>query len=310
MQKKWKNKLLLVKTETVNGVDAVPTNVANAIQAFNVSLSVEADEQTRQLDRSYFTQAERSYTNKRFTLSFEIELSGSGAGNLDVPPAIAPLLTMCQYAETINAATSVVYSPASGSTDTSTIYLNIDGILYKAVGAKGSLAIDFTIGQYAKGTVTATGLYLTPTDVPLTNGTYTAFRAPVSCSKEESTLNIHAFAVEGKVLTITQGNDNQLRESTETKNIETIDRQVTAEAQFWMPTVADFDVFDAWDLHTKAPVYWINGIVAGDIVRVDLPLAQLGTPSPGDMEGLAGYTVPLTPFSDASGDNEHTITFM
>lgn len=307
LDKKWRNQLLLIKTETTSGTDAVPTAVANAIQAFNVSLSVEADEQSRQPNRSYFSAPEKSYTNKRFTLSFEIELAASGTAG--TAPAIGPIFTMCQYSETIDPGTSVTYAPASSSTDTSTIYLNIDGILFKAVGAKGSMNIDFTIGSYAKATVTATGLYLTPTDVPITAGTYTAFRKPVDCSKEESTLTIHGTTMEGRALTLTQGNDNQLRESTETKVIETLDRQVSAEARVWMPSVATMDVFGAFDQHTKDAVAWINGTTAGDIVTLNMPQAQLGAPAPADDEGAAGFTIPLTPYSTASGDDEHNIVF-
>lgn len=307
LDKKWKNQLLLIKTETTSGTDAVPTAAANAIQAFNVSLSVEADEQSRQQNRSYFTAPEKSYTNKRFTLSFDIELAASGTAG--TAPAIGPIFTMCQYSETVVASTSVTYAPASSSTDTSTIYLNIDGILFKAVGAKGSMNIDFTIGSYAKATVTATGLYLTPTDVPITAGTYTAFRAPINCSQEESTLTIHGTTVDGRALTLSQGNDNQLRESTETKVIETLDRQVSAEARFWMPSVATLDVYDIFDQHTKNAVVWTNGTTAGDIITLNLPQAQLGAPAPTNDEDVAGFTVPITPYSTASGDDEHTIVF-
>lgn len=308
LDKFWRNKLLMIKTEVTSGTDAVPVAATDAIQASNVSLTIEADEQTRETEKSYFEVAQTSYTNKRVSLSFDVEVVGGGAA--DTPPAIAPVLLMCQYTETIVASTSVTYTPSSGNSTSSTVYLNIDGILYKTTYAKGSINYNFAIGDVPRATVTLTGLYLTPTDVALVNGNYSAFRVPIKCTKDNSTMSIHGTLVDGVSLSYDQGNENSLKESTETIAIANTNRQGSCEVTCWANPLATFNPFTLWEGETKGVVYWENGLVAGDIIRLTMPAAQIGTVQPADTsDGVSGYTVPVLPFSDSSGDNEHSLIF-
>lgn len=297
----------LHQQQTVAGTDALPVVADDSILAFNVSITIEADEQARSPDKGYYSADEKTYTNKRVSLSFDIEMAGSGT--VDVPPAIAPVLLMCQLAETINAATSVVYAPVSGSTETATIYMEIDDVLYKVLGAKGSLSVDPAIKSYNKASVTATGLYLTPVDTDVGTPVFTDFNEPLECSEANSELLVNAVAVDGVSFSYDLGQDNQIRESTETKQIANLNRQGSGEITCWMNDLSAFNPYTLYDAHTKVPIKWTTGLVAGSIIEYDLAAALLGSPQPTDLEGVAGYTIPLTPYSTGAGDNEFTITF-
>ena len=302
----WKNKLLLIKKETTAGVDSIPVAATDSMLGFNVALTLDADEKTRNPDKGYFAASEKSYTNKKFTLTFDLELAGSGTAG--TAPAIGPALIMCGMSETIVAVTSVEYKPVSGSTETASIYLNIDGTLYKALSCKGSIKINPAIDDYSKASVTVTGLYLAPADAALVPGVFTNFIAPVDCTKETCELSVNSVLVDGRSFSYDQGNDNQLKQSTETKVIANVDRQGSAEITCWINPQATFNPYSLFEAHTKVPVYWTSGIVAGNICKVTLPSAQLGAPQVGDLDGVAGYTIPLTPHS-TTGDNEFNIFF-
>lgn len=307
LDKFWKNRVLLVKGEATAGVDAAPTVADDAMLAFNVGLTIESDEQSRNPDKGYYSAPEKTYTNKRVTLTGEIEMAGSGTAG--TPPAIGPLIIGCGFDETVTAATSVEYLPVSGSSETVTIYLNIDGVLFKALGAKGSLSINPAIGSYNKANFTFTGLYLTPVDDPLAAGDFSGFIAPEDCSKENSTLTVGGVNVDGQSLNYEQGNDNQLRESTETKLIANLDRQGSAQISCWMNPLSDFNPYTSFDAHTKVAIEWTTGLTAGNITKYTMASALLGAPQPADLNGVAGYNIPVTPYSTGAGDNEISILF-
>jgi len=302
----WKNKVLLIKKETTAGVDAVPVAATNSMLAFNVALTLDADEKARNPDKGYYASPEKSYTNKKFSLSFDVEVAGSGTAG--TAPAMGAALIMCGMSETVVAVTSVTYAPVSGSTETATIYLNIDGTLFKATSCKGSINMTPAIDDYNKASITVTGLYLKPVDAALVPGVFTSFQAPVDCTKETCALSINSVLVDGRSFSYDQGNDNQLKQSTETRVIANVDRQGSAEVTCWINPQSTFDPYALFEAHTKVPIFWTSGIVAGNITQVNLPAAQLGPPQVGDLDGVAGYTIPLTPHSSTS-DNEFNIVF-
>lgn len=303
----WANKLILLKSEVTAGVDSLPVVASNSLLAYNMSLTLDADEKSRNPDKGYYAAPEKTFTNKRFSMSFDIELAGSGTAG--TAPAIADALIMCGMLETVVPATSVAYTPVSGSDETATIYLNIDGTLFKILGAKGTLTINPAIGDYTKATVNIIGFYLAPSDVALTPGDFSGFVAPVDCTKEECELSIDSVLVDGVSFNLTQNNTNEQRESTETKVIANLNRQPSGEMVAWINPQATFNPYSLFEDHSKVPVYWISGTTAGNIVKIDCPNAQLGAPQVTDSNGVAAYTIPFTPHSTSAGDDEFSITF-
>ena len=305
LDRNWETKVLLIKSEVVTGTDPIPTVADNAILAYNAALTLDADEKTRSPDKGFFSAPEKTFTNKRFGLTFEVEVAGSGTAG--TAPKISPILLMAGMSETIVALTSVEYKPVTGSTETATFYLNIDGTLYKSSSCKASIKIDEAIDDYGKMTVTVVGFYLSPVDSPLLPGDFSGFIPPVDNTEKNTVMNINGINVDGVTFSYDQGNSNALKQSTETKVINNDDRQGTADVSVWINEQSYFNPYPLFENHTKVPVFFEAGIVAGNIVRITLPNAQLSAPQVANLNGVAGYNISLTPHSTAAGDDEFSI---
>lgn len=107
---------LLAKIEGTYGVNSSPTGSANAILlAGQPTLTpMEMTAVTRDLVRSFYGNAEILPSSIYGKLELEVEAAGSGAAG--TAPAWGPLMRMCAFSETINAAPITGTAQAGGST--------------------------------------------------------------------------------------------------------------------------------------------------------------------------------------------------
>ena len=70
----------------------------------------------------------------------------------------------------------MLYAPASVSISSLTIYLYLDGLLYKLVGCRGSFNLTLTSGGVGRLSFTFQGLYLSKADAAVPAATYDATR--------------------------------------------------------------------------------------------------------------------------------------
>lgn len=118
---KWKSKILLAKIETVYGTDAAPTGPANGILATNITLQpMEGQDVSRELELPWLAAQATIPAGLHARMTFRVELVPSGTAG--TAPAWGPLVRMCAVAQTINAATSVVYNPITDSHEAGTIH--------------------------------------------------------------------------------------------------------------------------------------------------------------------------------------------
>lgn len=307
--KYWKKQTVLAKVETTVGTDASPTTADDAIEVFNFTATPEADEQTRTPNKPFFSNDRKSYGNKRWTLSFDIDFAGSGA--VDGKPAIDPILLACKHVGTQNAGVNYSYKPDSSATTTATIYFFLDGILHKGLGCSGSVDINAKIGETTKGSVSMMAEYVTPVDqTPTGTPDFSSFRIPVLNSEANSELSLHGTLIHGTSFSLNQGNTNDFKESTEVKFVAYTDRKTTSTIEFWMQDLAEVNPYALWESETGGVVYWQVGTAAGERVRFTMPNAQVGTPKPQDAGDLAGYSLELTPHPTPTGeDDEYEIIF-
>lgn len=305
ISRRWRNKLFLAKIETTAGVDASPTAAADAMLAQDLSITVEADTITRNLDKSYFGADPELYTNKRTKISGKIELAGSGTAG--TAPAWGPVLRACGMAETTTVGTSVAYSPVSSGFETVTVYLNIDGTQYKVLGCLGTGRLVANVGEFPMFEFELTGIFSVPTDVAITAGTYSAFQDPEVVKESNAVLSAFSTNLDGRTFAYDLGVQVQAYESTEQYLIEVADRQPSGSMGVWIPPTTTLDLNAKWDTHaTGALQMSVNG-GAGNIVTIDVVKAQLKAPQPADMNGVAGYNIDFIPLANA-GNDEITLT--
>ncbi|MDR0701327.1 MAG: hypothetical protein LBF61_02790 [Azoarcus sp.] len=143
----WKKKAILIKLETTVGEDSVPTGSANWIEARSVEFTpYEAETVERNIEMPYFGNGGTLPTGKYASLSFQVAMVGSGTAG--TAPKIAPLLRACGFGEVVDDENDqVIYRLASENLAAVTIYVNIDGVLHKLTGARGTVTITMSAQQ-------------------------------------------------------------------------------------------------------------------------------------------------------------------
>lgn len=303
-----KKTVLYSKVETTSGTDSTPTAAANAVMAMDVSIEPKADMRERNAgnsDRSAFANI-RGKT--AVDIKFSVELKGSGTAG--TAPRLAPLLKACDRLETINAGTSCAYTPALTS-ETCTIWVNIDGILHKAAGCAGDCEIDLTSGEVSMLKFTMSGVYALPTDSVIeaptfdttipqivkgtttTFGSYAAIIEKLSLKFGNSVIERTSLNAAEGILAFMVGN----RASSGVMTCEAVLR-ATSNADFW-------SYFNTGA--TKA-LSMVLGATAGNIVTISAPCCKLEPPKYGDRDGLRTFEIGFQ-MARSSGNDEISIVF-
>ncbi len=164
--------LVLAKLESTYGVDANPT-VDDYIEVFDVNISPNMETVNRDPYRQTLSPVASLPTKFSTELSFTVELKGSGLdSNGSVRyPAIGKLLEACGFTyeeetdSTTGLTTSYKFKPISRDFASMTFYVFLGNILYKVVGARGSVQIQLEANQVPKLNFKFLGKFITPEDV-------------------------------------------------------------------------------------------------------------------------------------------------
>ena len=97
-----RKRLILSKTESTYGTDSTPTGT-DALLVRELEITpIEADVVSRDLIRPYLGSSDQLLANARVSITFQVEMAGSGAGA--TAPRFSSLLKACGMAETTTAA--------------------------------------------------------------------------------------------------------------------------------------------------------------------------------------------------------------
>ena len=134
-----RKRLILVKTESTYGTDSSPVGT-DALLVRNLDITpLSGDIVSRDLIRPYMGNYDQLIAQNSVAINFEVELAGSGTAG--TAPKYDAILKACGLAATIVASTSVTYAPVSASFSSATIYFNVDGVLHKLTGCRGSMTM-------------------------------------------------------------------------------------------------------------------------------------------------------------------------
>lgn len=142
--------VILAKKEATYGTDSTPTGPLNAVLARNFSAKpVDTDRLERNVEGLAFGAMASVPSNERRTLSYEVELAGSGAAG--TAPAWMELLEACGLAAPVlTAGVDAQQSFAAAGTAASSLtqWDWLSDQRRKMVGTVGSFTMDFTAGAY------------------------------------------------------------------------------------------------------------------------------------------------------------------
>ena len=167
------NRLLLGKIESTKGTDAVPVPTTDAIRYKTMDLVINSETLTREVIKTTMGNLPHSITKQTFELTVEFEAKGSGTAG--TAPEASPIYQCCGRDEVIVASTSVSYPPLTNGIVSSTFYVYKDGLLFKLLGAQGTLSQKYEVGQIITYTAKISAPYVAPTAVAVpTNAVYQA----------------------------------------------------------------------------------------------------------------------------------------
>ncbi|MCU0988024.1 MAG: hypothetical protein MUE63_00150 [Xanthomonadales bacterium] len=300
---------LLAKTESVYGTDPVPTGAANAILVSDVTIMpMEMKTVDRDNIRPFLGSNEQLPTGLYTKIDFTCEAAGSGAAG--TAPAWGPLLLACGFAETISAGVKVEYSPVSAAFSSVTIYFNIDGLLHKLTGARGTMSLDFTRDGRPAMKFSFTGLFNTVADAASPTLTLTAWQKPLAVNRTNTpTLTVHGYAGRVHSLTADMANEVVFREMIGAAMAEVLitDRKPAGQILMEAELVATKDWWTSIKNITTGAVQLIHGTTAGNKFQVDAPNVQLINPQYQDQDGIAMLQAGLV-FAPSTGNDEIKIT--
>ncbi|MGX1259797.1 phage tail tube protein [Sinorhizobium fredii] len=307
MTRYMRNIAVLAKPEVTYGVDAAPTGAANAMLLVNARIEpLVGEEVSRELTLPYMGHQGSILVGDYVRMTAELEIAGSGAAG--TPPAGGPLLRACGMSEVITAGVDVKYQFVSSLQESASLYFNLDGVLHKMLGVRGTFTGSLTPRQVPRFALTVTGLLGPVTDTALPAVNVAAFQKPVPVNKANTTISLHGYAGACEGLTFDIGNQIEPRLLINQEKIEHVDRAMTGNAIFEAPSLATKNWFETARLHTTGVLAAQHGTVAGNIVKFDAAAVQIGRPTYGDSQKIVNNSLPLM-FTPVAGNDEFTITF-
>lgn len=301
---------ILAKIETTVGTDAVPTGTANAIQVSNLDVQpLQGNSVERQFVRPYYGTGGTVRVENYGSMSFEVELAGSGAAG--TAPKWSPLLQAAAYSETLTASTDATYDPVSSGEKTLTIYYYLDGRRSIFLGARCSACqIVLSAKQIPMLKFTFLGTIGTFSDTALPSFDTSGYIAPATVSTANTTgLSLHGFTTaKWESLTIDLGPQATYRQIVGGESVEMTGRKVSGSLVMEATLLATFDPFTKAKNGTTGAFAVQHGQTAGNIIALSGPKMQFDTVSESDSDGIAMWSLGMQfQTSSASGNDEFKI---
>lgn len=232
-----------------------------------------------------------------------IVLSGNQSGTSFISDyTAAKLATLTDlFAGAIVATTSyqipanVLYSPASASIPSLTLYVYMDGVLYKLVGCRGSFRLALEAGGIGRLSFDFQGLYVSKTDAAVPSApVYDSTRPPVwragKMLIDRVASGVAQLGLDAGITTAMPGNPNA-SEGFDAP-IHT-GRRLTGSMNPLEELVATRDIMGDFRAGTRKIVHARLGTAAGNRIGLTWPQAQYTGQRPGARDGLAAVDVPF-----------------
>lgn len=302
-----RNTLILFKPETTAGTDAVPTGAADAVLAFDVSITpLDANNVDRALIRPYFGGSEQLVATANIKCSFGVELAGSGTAG--TAPQWGDLLLGCAMAESVLATPNrVEYAPISTNLKTGTLYWYDDGVLHKAFGAMGNAKLSAKAGDRPKLMFDFVGID-GGISAASASGTFTAWKTPPTMTKANVVdvtigCTYAAGALSGGTvypstgLELDLGNSVQFVPTLSSESVDITDRNVSGKLQLDLTAAQEVTFMGTVKANTTQGLGMVIGTTAGNKVLIYAPKVQLVRPTKEDVQArrFLGYELRLVP---------------
>lgn len=215
----------------------------------------------------------------------------------------APGVTDGAATGTIVARTAYEYSPISTGFESVALYYNVDGVLHKILGARGTVELNFATRQIPVFRFQFTGLYEAPTDTAAPSVDFSSFQIP-QVANTQNTDGFTLFGYSGNLESVNfnLANDVQYTSLIGEESVKLLNRAPAGALLIEAPTIAAKNFFDI-AANTELGLMTIShGSRAGLKVEVSAPKVNLGNPTYQDLNGIQMLNIPYTANPDAGND--------
>lgn len=298
------------KIEAVEGTKETLT-AAEAFLAYDPSFDPDQKHEERDPVKETAGSLESLAGERSGKMVFTMELVGSGTPG--TPPPIGPYLKACGCSETIVEATSVTYAPATLSHPSVTLAQYTSALIKRLWGCRGDVEITLDKGKRALAKFTLTGCDWEEVDGSLLAGvSYPGVKPPVFLGAAFTFDSVAAVIAK---LTLAAGNSVQLRDSAGAASgflapLLNPDKPRAPKVTFDPEevTVATKNFCGLWRASAGAALNCVLGSVAGNIITIAAPKAQITDVKDANRKGIRTRNITAM-LRESSGDDDWSITF-
>lgn len=308
----YRNRNIFSKVESTYGTDPTPTGTDAVLTSNLKVMPYEGPTVSRNLDRSTLGGQTVVNTNPQASVSFDVELAGSGTAG--VVPAYDNILRACGFSVAPSSPTvSQIYSPLSTAFPSVTHWAWIDGQKHVLNGSRGNMSLNLAKGEIPKFSFNFIGRYLRPSFTSVLSANVSDYSSPLAVTNT----NTPTFTLGGSPLTdlrvesfsLDMQNNVVARNIINSEEIFITDRNPVGTVTFEATTAKNWFAGGV-ESHagvTTLALNLVHGTTSGNIVKVSAPAVQITNITENNSDGLFVYTCSLA-FTPVAGDDEFTIT--
>ena len=297
------------KIESTYGTDSVPTGSSNALIVHNPKLEPE-HEALERADLYISKSRLKELTGKRkYKFTCEVEIRGSGSAGTG-PKGIDAMLKACDLTEALSGGVSATYSPRSGSTQSCSIYLFMDGLRHILTGCVGDLEISAVAGQTAKFKFSFMCLYATPTDQALPSAPTYDSTVPVVCKNLTASMDSYAAIIRELSLKLNNkiAERGDLTATHGIRGFDVVDRNPEGEITIEATILATKNWYTKFEADTVQALSLALGSSAGNICTITASQCRFRNLPYDDDDGILVHKIPFQ-LARSSADDELSVVF-
>ena len=304
----FRNKELLIKTESSYGVDSTPATT-DAVLTKNLSIVPYGGPTiSRGEDRSTFGAQTLVNTGPNAECTFEVELAASGTAGDE--PAWADILRACGFEGTEDSGVSWTYTPVSTGFESVTLKYYLDGQEHKILGARGNVSFTLSRGVIPTMAFRFLGFYTTPSAVAVPSGVKTDYISPLAVTYANTpTFSVHGTASVCESFTLDMANTLVHRNLIGAENVFITNRSPNGSMVIEAPAIGTKNWFSSVESDsgvTTGAVNLVHGTTSGNIITLSGPAVQLTALGISGSDDIVVYNL-STLWVPSSGNDEVSI---
>jgi hypothetical protein len=296
--------MVLAKIESTYGTDSTPTTSADAIQVHDVELEIKREPETRQPMDVTLSPLQTIMGMGEAKVTIKLPLKGSGTAGTANDWMV--LHKACGYVNTNSPGVSDTLKPDDTPTDSATIWVYKDGLIYKLVGCRGEVKHIFEAGKIVMLEYELQGRYAIPVDGAFPSAVTVDSTKPVPALSTVFTLGSYAAIIDKLELALNNEvvKNPDMNQAYGVSSFEITSRMPKGKCSFnaILRATSNADFWSYMDAGTTKALSIVIGTVAGNIATITAPVCVITSVKPVSKNGIDCFEVEFDMVRSSGGD--------